>query len=75
MTNPDPMYRRIRLYIDEIAKMSRKLVAINAGISESMLSKMLSGQRRISIDDYEKLCMAMSVNPAKFYMTAKGGTP
>ena len=61
-----PMFERLREYIDS-GCVKRKLVAENAGITESQLSLMLTGKRRISVDDYELLCKAMSVDPKRFY--------
>ena len=66
MQDSKPMYERIRSFI-ESGNISRKLVAQNSGITESQLSLMLNGKRRISVDDFEKLCRAMSVDPARFY--------
>lgn len=61
------MYLSLRAYIDASPDLSRKAVAIDAGVSESTLSRMLSGKRRISVDEYERLCRAMGVDPARFY--------
>ena len=66
MQDSKPMYERLRNYIDS-GNVSRKLVAQNSGITESQLSLILNGKRRISVDDFEKLCRAMSVDPARFY--------
>jgi antitoxin component HigA of HigAB toxin-antitoxin module len=61
-----PVYVRICDYVDNVAKLSHKALAINAGISEARLSYILSGKRKLTIDMYEVLCRAMSVDPAKF---------
>lgn len=66
MPSTTPMYEKLRNYIDS-GNISRKLVAQNADISESQLSLMLNGKRRISVEDYEKLCRAMAVEPARFF--------
>lgn len=65
-----PMHERLRDYIDTVG-ISRKLVSENAGITESQLSLMLNGKRRISVDDFEILCKAMSVDPKRFYYNAQ----
>ena len=63
----EPMYKRIRRYVDEVACLSRKQVAINAGMTESQLSLILSGKRGLRVDDYENLCRAIAVSPARFF--------
>jgi hypothetical protein len=37
------------------------------GIPESKLSLILNGKRRMTVDDYESICRAMAVDPARFY--------
>ena len=66
-TNTQPMYQRLRHYIDDVAQLSRKQVALNAKMTESHLSLILSGRRGLKIDDYERLCRAIAVNPARFF--------
>lgn len=65
--NTQPMYQRLRHYIDDVAQLSRKQVAFNAKMTESHLSLILSGRRGLKIDDYERLCRAIAVNPARFF--------
>jgi len=62
-----PVHERMRHYIDDVAKLSRKRVAANAGVTESCLSLWLNGKRSIQIDDYEKLCRAIAVEPTRFF--------
>lgn len=64
----EPMFMRIRRYVDEEAKISRKQLAINMGVTESQMSLLLSGKRQLRVDDYEKLCRAMSVDPKHFFV-------
>lgn len=61
-----PVYEKVRHYIDDVACLSRKQVAYNMGISESKLSLMLSGKRKISIEEYAKLCKVLAVKPSRF---------
>lgn len=65
------MHERIRDYIEE-RELSRKIIAANMGVTESKLSLILNGKRRLTVDDYEALCRAMAVDPGKFYSTAQG---
>ena len=67
MNVPDlPMYARLCRYISQNG-VSRKLIAVNCGVSQSQLSLLLSGKRRLTVDCYERLCRAMAVDPRKFY--------
>ena len=61
----DSMPTRLRQYIDGQG-LSRKLIAANMNVSESKLSLMLNGKRRITVDEYFDLCKAMAVDPRKF---------
>lgn len=60
------MYERLREYIDS-RKISRKVIAITAGLSESQLSLLLSGKRRLTVEDYELICSAIPVEPQFFF--------
>lgn len=62
----DPVWMRIRRFIDNEARLSRKQVAINMGKSESYISLILSGKRRIDIDEYQKICEVLAVPPTRF---------
>jgi transcriptional regulator with XRE-family HTH domain len=61
------MYKRIKQYIDDRG-LSQKIIAANMGETESRLSLLLNGKRRMTVDDYEAICRAMAVDPAKFYL-------
>lgn len=61
-----PIYQRVRKYMDT-RDVSRKVVAMNMGITESKLSLMLSGKRRLTVEEYVDLCKAIAVNPAMFF--------
>jgi len=64
-----PMYEKIRGYVTA-NNLSRKVIAANMGISESRLSLMLNGKRRITVEDYMDFCQAIAVDPCKFYESA-----
>lgn len=65
MDSGTKMYRKLRDYVDGIGA-SRKIIALNMGITESQLSLMLNGKRRITVEDYLLFCKAISVDPRKF---------
>ena len=56
---------RVRSYVSE-KQLSQKLIAKNMNISESRLSLMLNGKRKMTVDDYLNLCIAIAVPPIKF---------
>lgn len=66
MISDKPMYEKLRDYIDERG-VSRKYVAINMKTSESRLSLILSGKRKLSADEFVVLCQAIAVDPRRFY--------
>lgn len=65
----EPVYRRVRRYVDEQG-ISRKQLAISMHISESKLSLLLSGQRRLTVDEYVQMCTALALPPGKFLTPA-----
>lgn len=62
----EPIYKRLRRYVDEQG-ISQKQMAISMGISESKLSLMLNGSRRLTVDEYISACKALAVPPQKFF--------
>ena len=66
MEKQEPMYSKLRHYVDERG-ISHKLMAINMGISESRLSYMLNGGRRMTVDDFISACKAIAVSPKIFF--------
>jgi transcriptional regulator with XRE-family HTH domain len=56
---------RVREYI--VGKdLSQKIIAENMNTSEARLSLMLTGKRRMTVDDYLAICKAISVPPTRF---------
>lgn len=68
----EPVYRRVRRYVDEQG-ISRKQLAISMHISESKLSLILGGQRRLTVDEYVQMCHALALPPGKFLDAAAQG--
>lgn len=62
------MHKRVKQYIDQHG-LSQKIIAANMGVSEPRLSLLLNGKRRMTVDDFEAICRAMAVDPARFYQT------
>ena len=60
-----PIHERVRNYVLEMG-ISQKLIAENMKTSESKLSLMLNGKRRMTVDDYINICKAVAVSPTKF---------
>ena len=63
-----PVYEAMREYV--VANdLSQKVIAINMGITESQVSLLLNGKRRLTVEDYLSFCRAISVSPTKFLPT------
>ena len=63
-----PVYETMREYV--VANdLSQKVIAINMGITESQVSLLLNGKRRLTVEDYLCFCRAISVSPTKFLPT------
>jgi len=60
-----PICERVRQYIVE-KNLSQKIIAENMNTSESRVSLMLTGKRRMTVDDYLAICKAISVPPTRF---------
>ena len=60
------MSERVKRYITEKG-LSQKLIAANMGVPESRLSLILNGKRRMTVEDYEAICRAIAIDPARFY--------
>ena len=60
-----PICERVREYI--VGKnLSQKIIAENMKTSESRVSLMLTGKRRMTVDDYLAIFKAIAVSPIKF---------
>ena len=63
-----PVYEAMREYV--VANdLSQKVIAINMGITESQVSLLLNGKRRLTVEDYLSFCRSISVSPTKFLPT------
>lgn len=60
-----PIYERVRNYVVEKG-ISQKIMAENMHTSESRVSMMLNGKRKMTVDDYVCACKAIAVSPTKF---------
>lgn len=56
---------RMRAYVNEKG-ISQKLMAENMGESETRVSLMLNGKRKMTVDEYVRACKAIAVSPTKF---------
>ena len=66
----EPIYQKVRRYMDEQG-CCRKQVALNMRISERKLSLILSGKRRLTVEEYLQLCKALALPPTKFFDAAQ----
>ena len=60
-----PVHERIRLYMYR-HDISQKSVAIELKWSPAKISAILSGARRLNIDDYQRICAVLHVDPCRF---------
>lgn len=56
---------RVKAYVSEKG-ISQKLIAENMGTTESRVSLMLNGKRKMTVDEYVNLCRAIAVSPTRF---------
>lgn len=61
-----PVHQKVREWISA-AGISQKSIAIDMGISESRLSYMLSGRRRMTADDFILICKVAHISPKQFF--------
>ena len=60
-----PVYARMKAYVDEKG-ISQRLMAENMNTTESRVSMLLNGKRKMTVDDYIRACKAIAVSPTKF---------
>lgn len=63
-----PIYEMMSEYV-RMNNLSQKIIALNMGCSESQVSLILSGKRRLLLDEYLNFCRAIAVSPTKFLPT------
>ena len=62
------IYDKMRDYVVR-NDLSQRVIALNMGITESQVSLLLNGKRRLTVEDYLSFCRAISVSPTKFLST------
>lgn len=60
-----PICARMKAYVNEKG-ISQKLMAENMHTTESRVSMLLNGKRKMTVDDYVRACKAIAVPPTKF---------
>lgn len=66
--------RRIQGYINNLG-LKQRVIAQKSGYTEKQFSAMMTGRKRISAEDIERICLALDVSPAEFIKpeSAKAG--
>ena len=59
------IYDKMRDYVIR-NDLSQRVIALNMGFTESQVSLLLNGKRRLTVEDYLSFCRAISVSPTKF---------
>lgn len=57
--------RRIRGYINNVG-LKQRVVAQKSGYSEKQFSAMMTGRKKITAVDIERICFALDVSPSEF---------
>jgi Helix-turn-helix. len=57
--------RRIRGYINNIG-LKQRVVAQRSGYTEKQFSAMMTGRKKITAVDIERICLALNVSPSEF---------
>jgi transcriptional regulator with XRE-family HTH domain len=61
------MFKRIRYYIEDNGIVIRK-VAERSGIGEKKFYRLVNGQSKLHVDDYEKICRdGLGLHPGYFF--------
>lgn len=61
-----PTHELMKAYLLD-RNLQQKAVAADMHISESRLSYMLNGGRRVTVDDFFRFCAAVGADPAALY--------
>ncbi len=59
-----PIYKRLRNYL-VCNEFCQKTVALDAGMTQAKLSQLLTGHRRLTIEDYLRICRALKLDPRR----------
>lgn len=46
---------------------SQKALALDTKMTQAKLSQLLNGKRRLTVEDYQRLCAALHVDPRHFF--------
>lgn len=69
MSEQQPIYKQLRDYV-AINGLSQKVIAANMNCTESQVSLILNGKRRLTVEDYLLFCKAIAVSPTRFIPSA-----
>ena len=69
MNEQQPVYKQLQDYV-MVNGLSQKVIAANMGCTESQVSLMLNGKRRLTVEDYLLFCKAIAVSPTRFIPSA-----
>lgn len=69
MCKQTPIYKQLRDYVYANG-LSQKVIAANMGCTESQVSLLLNGKRRLTVEDYLLFCKAIAVSPTRFIPSA-----
>ena len=61
-----PIYQKIHNYV-ACYNLCQKTIAMEAGMTQAKLSQLLHGKRRLTMDDYVRICAAIGRDPRFFF--------
>lgn len=64
---------RISAYLKKMG-ISQRSVCEKTGIREDAMSAMLNGKRKMTADEFEKICLALEKSPNDFILSDQGET-
>ncbi len=75
MTSADLILQRVRQYMAD-NQIALKVIAVSTHRSESSISQLVKGQRRMTLQMYLDICDVLGVPPGRFFQQEKGcGSP
>lgn len=60
------MHERLREYVIRHS-ISQKALALDTRMTQAKLSQLLNGKRRLTVEDYQRICCALHIDPRFFF--------
>ena len=60
------MHERLHEYVIRNC-ISQKALALDTKVTQAKLSQLLNGKRRLTVEDYQRICCALHIDPRFFF--------